>query len=115
MVVVVLVLVGFCVGGGGWRDWVDEEGGGGRRGPASPARVRVSPVCVCVWAGGSTAFAMSYFEQQSSERAISRPHLVWVVQNFHLQMRAASGEELTGEAWITSILDQAPAARTRHT
>ena len=58
---------------------------------------------------------MSYFEQQSSERAISRPHLVWVVQNFHLQMRAASGEELTGEAWITSILDQAPAARTRHT
>jgi hypothetical protein len=50
---------------------------------------------------------MSYFEQQSTDNAISRPHLIWVIQNFHLEMRAASGEQLTGSKWIESILDQA--------
>lgn len=56
--------------------------------------------------GLSTAFAMSYFEQKNSENSISRPHLVWIIQNFHLQQLTQNGQELSGTEWIENILSQ---------
>mmetsp|Transcript_33103 Transcript_33103/g.69238 ORF Transcript_33103/g.69238 Transcript_33103/m.69238 type:complete len:240 (-) Transcript_33103:2503-3222(-) len=56
------------------------------------------------WRG--TAFAMSYFEQKNASNAISRPHLVWVIQNFHLQPLSENGTELSGAEWIQRLLVQ---------
>ena len=52
-----------------------------------------------------TAFAMSYFEEQDKADKISRPHLVWVVQNFHLDM-SLDGTKIDGNSWINKLLTQ---------
>eukprot|EP00960_Hanusia_phi_P066514 766411-Hanusia_phi.AAC.7 len=52
-----------------------------------------------------TAFAMSYFEEHEQVQKISRPHLVWVVQNFHLDM-SLDGTKIDGNSWINKLLTQ---------
>ena len=49
---------------------------------------------------------MSYFEQANADNAISRPHLIWVIQNFRLQLTQENGEEITGREWIEKLLQQ---------
>ena len=49
---------------------------------------------------------MSYFEQANAENVISRPHLIWVIQNFHLQLMEENGDVLAGPKWIEGILQQ---------
>ena len=56
------------------------------------------------WLG--TAFTMSYFEEKNASSAISRPHLVWVIQNFHLQPLIVNGSKLSGADWIQRLLVQ---------
>jgi len=53
-----------------------------------------------------TAFAMSYFEKTNDENSISRPHLLWVIQNFHLQLLGQKGEEVSGRRWMEKLLHQ---------
>ena len=52
------------------------------------------------------AFTMSYIEQTSAENVISRPHLIWVIQNFQLRLMEVNGEVLAGPEWIEEILRQ---------
>ncbi len=49
---------------------------------------------------------MSYFEQTNDENSISRPHLLWVIQNFHLKLLGREGEEVSGRRWIENLLHQ---------
>jgi hypothetical protein len=49
---------------------------------------------------------VSYFEQKSSESAISRPHLVCVIQNLHLQLKSENGKQMSGTQMVEIILAQ---------
>ena len=49
---------------------------------------------------------MSYFEQKNSDNAISRPHLLWTIQNFHLKPLVKDGVVVAGPQWIDSLLRQ---------
>ena len=49
---------------------------------------------------------MSYFEQKNSGNSISRPQLICIIQNFHLQHLTENGRELRGSEWIHQILEQ---------
>jgi hypothetical protein len=49
---------------------------------------------------------MSYFEQTNDENSISRPSLLWVIQNFHLKLLTLKGEEVSGRRWMESLLHQ---------
>jgi hypothetical protein len=49
---------------------------------------------------------MSYFEKTNVENTISRPHLLWVIQNFHLKLLSQEGEEVSGRRWMEKLLQQ---------
>ena len=49
---------------------------------------------------------MSYFEKTNDENSISRPHLLWVIQNFHLKLVGQKGEEVSGQTWMEKLLHQ---------
>mmetsp|Transcript_47490 Transcript_47490/g.99321 ORF Transcript_47490/g.99321 Transcript_47490/m.99321 type:complete len:423 (-) Transcript_47490:276-1544(-) len=60
-----------------------------------------------------TAFALSLAEQRDDPAAaegaggrISPPHLLWLVQNFHLQMASAERGNMSPQQWLSDVLTQ---------
>lgn len=42
-----------------------------------------------------TAFSISYFSDRKNDEQISRPHLIWALQNFHLRLEDKDGNTMS--------------------